>query len=239
MRWAFVAIMMANTLYFAWGSTRQHGVGFPDQAGGADSSLQSRQNKAALLLLGEYMSEQAPLSPAGGGASLSSPLPRRELCLMVGPFPEVVTARQVALRLENKGLNGTVNSLEFGDRSEFWAYLGPFPTRELALQVLAAVQARGQDAFIIGEGELRNAIALGIFQTRKEAEVAKEGYAAAGHVVKLAEVPRAVNQLWFLSRPGVTVAEDMSWWDDLAVEFPGIQRRHNWCDEVAHSAPIK
>ena len=239
MRWAFVVIMMANTLYFAWGSTHQQRVGYSEQAGVADNALQARRSEASVLLLGEYLGEQAPLRPAGGGAALPLPLPKRELCLMVGPFPEVVTAKQVALRLENKGLSGAVTSLELSDRSESWAYVGPFPTRELALQVLATVQARGQGAFIIGEGALRNAIALGIFPTRKEAEVAKEGYVAAGHVVRLAEIPRAIHQLWFLSRPGVAVGEDVSWWDELTVEFPGIQRRHNWCDEVAHSAPIK
>lgn len=238
MRWIFFALVASNVLYFAWqvndGSVSDHRAEKGDVAYVEPSiPMQSELPSGSATDFDSSTRDESALAaanvPAGG-----------ELCWMIGPFPEVITAKQVGLRLEGEGVGGEIKSVELSAVDEYWLYLGPYASRALAVNSLMAIQKMGIEAFLISEGKLSNAVSLGIYAERSDAESALTQFADKGLVVKLAQTPGVVTQLWFVARSGQTIQDDMdAFWRDLEVDFPGVGRRQSWCRGVAKYASVE
>ncbi len=90
-------------------------------------------------------------------------------CVRIGPFSDEAPARAAAERLRAQRVFATLAPETVAVESRYWVYLPPASSREEALGALDRLQEQGFDSFVVGSGEYRNAISLGVFSTPEAA----------------------------------------------------------------------
>ncbi|KEF29686.1 hypothetical protein D777_00352 [Marinobacter nitratireducens] len=110
-------------------------------------------------------------------------------CARVGWFE----ARELAQANELAGnLDGQVQEVERDLAPLHWVIIPPQP-REVALKQFQEIQRQGVDSYLVTEGENRNAISLGLFESREAAISVLEEKKRQNLNVVLANFPR--NQI--------------------------------------------
>lgn len=95
------------------------------------------------------------------------PGPVKYLCFSYGPLPEEKHAVWVSDWFRARMIPARSRTSEDRDRSLFWVYLAPQPSREEAAAVLQTLASRGiRDYRLIDRGDLANAVSLGLFSTQ-------------------------------------------------------------------------
>lgn len=122
----------------------------------------------------------------------SSPAARRP-CINLGWFNSTASAEAFANDVARAGLQGyTVFSRERELAPLHWVIIPPQPRPE-ALAQLEQLRKQGVDSYLVAEGENRNAISLGLFQSRKAALMVKNEKKHQNLNAVLANFPR--NQI--------------------------------------------
>lgn len=119
-------------------------------------------------------------APAEDDGSQPASVPE---CVVIGSYPEVISARQAKLTLQEKGIASDIVEMVKKLPAISWVYIPPLPDRKAALAVLKELQSKNIDSFLVSEGEYENAISLGFFSNRDSAmeiinERREQGYNA-------------------------------------------------------------
>lgn len=140
---------------------------------------------AELELIGESDRERAaPVAPSPDAEEVSAesvpePLPAKEAgpepvryCYTAGWFDLVEDARAARseLLVERPGLDVSVEGVERELSPLHWVIVPPYPSENAALEAFRDFQRRGIDSFLVTEGSRKNAISLGLFESRSAAE---------------------------------------------------------------------
>jgi cell division septation protein DedD len=193
MRWVFYSLLILNLVYLVWslvdlGTTSVD----PVQRYQPESSAPRE-----LTLLDEARADE--------GAASSKPTERKRLCPVVGPFETRSEGEQALERLRQSGYAGSVRAIQVEKERLHWVHIPPLDSREAALQTLRELQSRGVDSFVVDEGDDRNSISLGYFESEDSARGLRSKMKTAGYPAEIRETSQKVTEYWvYVERRSVT-----------------------------------
>ena len=96
-------------------------------------------------------------------------------CYRLGPVDARPSAEKLAGWLDSENLVTTIEEKEVKKQSGYWVLFPPSESTQEALKKLREIKASGiNDVWRFTSGKLRNAISLGLFKLRQNAEGAKK-----------------------------------------------------------------
>jgi hypothetical protein len=117
-------------------------------------------------------------------------------CLLLGPYPDPQAARALLERLASLQIEAKYAAVEVAGEPDYWVYLRPEPTKELAAAKLRELQEKKIDSFIIPQGEIANGISLGVFDKQENAEKRRQAIVEMGYNPQLRINPRNYIENW-------------------------------------------
>lgn len=256
MRFIFFSLVIVNLAVFAWGLVMRSNApqpisqqtspnldGYPkvrllSELPAAPQPIQSDQQNSSQQPLRELVERDRqtdqPL-PADQTAQ-SHAVPGRTLCEMVGPFESEEASASFVERLKAIDVIGVTQGLELPVGRAYWVYLGSQPGRAEALKLLAQLQAKQIDSYIIPKGEkgdMENGISLGMFSKKNLAEARFNQVKALGYSPFLEEVERTQRELWVMLKPGEGEKMSQLSWERVLEGLKLVERRENYCLDIA------
>ena len=119
-----------------------------------------------------------------------------EMCVLLGPYDEVVTARSHLLQLADRHIVADLREGTLLLPALYWVYVGPFESEEEALSVLQFLQESQIDSYLVAEGEYTNAVSLGVFRVKESAEKIKSDIARLGFTAKIELRKKEKKAIW-------------------------------------------
>lgn len=154
-------------------------------------------------------------------------------CVRLGPFSEVEASSVVVAKLKELDIASIAVEIEKVAGMDFWVYIKPESTRELALAKLRELQDQKIDSFIIPQGELENGISLGVYDNETDAAAKQKEVMQQGYDAQLGPHERKYKERWVRVK-GESVA---ALTDDVVRQLVDLQANirleKESCDEVA------
>jgi hypothetical protein len=219
----------------------------PAEMKSADADMPGRR----LVLLREVTSQgvqvAAPTTDGqipGGTANTSinpqsSLAAEPQLCTLLGPVLQPSDAKVLLARLAALQIQAKYVALQVDGNPDFWVYLRPEPTKDLAIAKLRELQRKKIDSFIIPQGDLANGISLGIFDKQENAEKHRQAIAQMGYDVQLRENPRSYLENWVAIYPDQAANFSMELYNQLHSENSKLDLRKDECRKVASTIDIQ
>lgn len=228
MRALFIILVVLNLLVFAsvWIFDAPASQA-PSVGAGAPSAPQR------LLLLQEIDRDSSLVPSSRGAVAEGAASEGGEMCTMVGPFGKLLHAEYFVDRMVAMDIDATIRSLEVPDGVGYWVYLAPEVSDAAALRRLYEVQSKKIDSYIIPSGDLARGISLGIYSDRAEADARMREIADHGYQPAVREVARAIGETWVSLPSGQGEAIDQRVWLEILGQYPGVEKRQNFCPGVA------
>jgi SPOR domain len=191
---AFIALLVANLVYFAWA----HWVDEP-------RSLPVNEALAKLPRL-KLLAELPPgQRPATNSRTVLNTVPA---CMSVGPFGDITNAAKAAGILASKGFAPQQRAEEAGTQAGFWVYVAGLKDDVEADRARVSLQNSGvRDALVMPPGpEAGRRVSLGLFSDRAHAEQRAASVKRMGFKAEVAEhkLPQTVYWIDLAPRPGMT-----------------------------------
>lgn len=123
--------------------------------------------------------------------------PSEMACFTLGPFTQASTAGRTAEAISALGV--TVNRRQTTERRPrgYWVYLPAFKTYSAARKRVEELQKKGlKDMFIMGKGEHKNAVSLGLFKRKSAADERYEQVKKMGLSVEIETQYRVTKLAW-------------------------------------------
>jgi sporulation related protein len=144
-------------------------------------------------------------------------VPEKTVCYTYGPIPNREESDLLSNWLDERGILYKQRQTDEQGKQLFWVYLAPLDSRAQAEAAMKDLQQKGvKDMRLIREGDLLNAISLGLFSSqaavnRRLNEIKTKGYQSV-------VVPYSGGKkiLWF----DVSVVQNSSYVNDLFTGFP-------------------
>lgn len=157
----------------------------------------------------------------------------RLLCEMVGPFKDRQQALDFTERLVAMDVDAEVKEVELPAGSRYQIYLPPEDSHRAALRKLAELQAKKVDSYIIPKGELGNGISLGMFSKKNLAEQRMRDMRGIGLAPEMNVIERTYWELWAMLAPGEDGKMSKLTWSRVMEGINNLERRQNFCLDVA------
>jgi cell division protein FtsN len=234
MRWVLGFLIVANIAYLVWQRSQEHAG--PDSAQSPSAQIIETDTESLELL--SEMDRAAVAKNTRAASAAPEQVEKRQLCWLLGPFKEEVTAKQVASRFQALAITANLRSIEGTTGVEYLVYSGPYASRADALGKLRMLHELQIDSFLITRGALADSISYGLFPKSSQADALKEELAELGYEVKVRENKRKEAQQWLVVPVIATEKAPPSLWQDLEFDFVGIDRQQKWCDAIASSGHI-
>lgn len=211
MRWTLIGLLTLNIGYVIWNwlqFSHQHknfGVVSADYAtGNKDSEMPGIK----LKLLESSVSE-TELMPAAENSVVNNTeivlankvvveKPIEPICALVGPFADVTKGKLFIEKFLSMNIKSQLKGLQQDGEVDYWVYIKPEITRELALAKLKELQDRKIDSFVIPEGQIVNGISLGVFDNPANAEKQKIAIEKMGYIVEIMPNRRKYVENWIV-----------------------------------------
>ncbi|WP_075186046.1 SPOR domain-containing protein [Teredinibacter haidensis] len=238
MRWIFFTLLFFNVLALAWG------VAFYEPGQQVVTSKPAPfayKRVAPLVLLSEGASlvdgEQNLVGVSSVVNTSSGPsYPTKDgkpLCDMVGPFKDREQAQTFTERLAAIDIRSEIKELEIPAGARYQVYLPPEASHKAALRKLAELQAKKVDSYIIPKGELANGISLGMFSREELAKQQLVEAKAIGLDAEVNIIERTYWEIWTMLTPGEGGKMSNMAWSRAMEGINGLERRQNFCLDVA------
>ena len=224
MRWIFFSLLVANLVVAVWGIFFKQ----PSQNMSAAYPPASVSKSAVVL---SAKDEQG----IGSGDELEGSSESREsvLCELVGPFNDVSVAENFQKRLASIDVISSQQEVELPAGASYWVHLAPESSREADFRRLAALQAQEIESYVIGSGELKNAVSLGVFSVESLANARVEALKAAGLEPVKSVFERKEIELWVEIPPEEAKKMSDLTWERMLEGLSSQERRQNFCLPVA------
>ena len=233
MRWLLIILLMCNGIYFMW---QGYLVEQRDQTESGVAKL--AEHKSTLELLADHR-----------GLAVEEPKPERsvveeekqaqEICLMIGPFKELISSKQVAGRMASLDIALEIVELVVPGEPDYWVHIPPSTTRKLAIKKLRELQAKKIDSYLVTEGELTNGISLGFFTSKSRADAIYQQRKSQGYKPEIKLVPRTHTEIWLVSSQleGEKISDML--WETIKEGNNDLERRKNYCNTIASSEKLE
>jgi len=179
----------------------------------------------------------ARLAPAGGDRlELLTPAERATLgnekfCYVIGPFEAREAALKASGSLEEMQLGFTTRSAEDKSESSYWVFLPPLASRQEAQAKVKELAKLGfKEHFITQEAGRDNAVSLGVFAQRENAESLLEELKSKGIEAKLETRYRLRLLHWLNLRAADLTEEQVEQLGQLDWGPPEIRVRQATCE---------
>ena len=217
MRWLAVFLVVVNAAFFAW-----H-YWLPDPLGKKPApvpiDVATSLDRLEEVDLQEFIKRTpVALGPSGGRAIDAA-------CFIVGPlagdYSEGSVMGRVREWLKSRGGRVGLRTGKYHELSYYWVYLPPAGTRDVArdrVRKLTAI-AFGQ-AVVIPEGNMKNAVSIGVYGLRTALERDLTRLKASGFEPEVQLVRRTGSSLWFTAHfpPGYEFPDKR-----FGVAFEGLE----------------
>lgn len=236
MRWILIVLLMCNGIYFLW---HNYMSGSRERMSEQQVYQPSGDVKAQIELLKEASQVQEKLATAPQGVTgntvgeTTAQKTSRAECLLIGPFKEMVSAKQVQGRLKSQDITLRIASIAVEGRPDYWVHIAPQVSRKAAIKLLRELQSKKIDSFLITDGELENGISLGFFTRKSLAQQVYDDRIKQGYKAIIREVPRTLTQIWAVYDIGKNGNLSAEVWEIIKEGNNGLQRRKNYCDKIA------
>lgn len=200
MKRLFVALLVINVLVFVWSATKE------PEGGRAQRPPIRLHEGAGLVLLDE--TPLTTVEPRQGEAlAAADPMPIPTVvqtqeplqCWQLRGLTAEGEAQEVVAEL--KGLGPEIRyGYDSGQRTSYWVLVPPVDDPPIAAKTAADIRSLGiKDVYVIESGKYRNAVSLGVFSAREDAEARFRAATAGGSqdnkpILKTVELP--VRRYW-------------------------------------------
>ncbi len=191
MKWIIYLLLLANISFFAW---HYQAVGRDERR--AQAEQQDRLDAAVRLVMLEE-AESESVNEAGSESEPASK-PRLPQCRSLGPFDKRSQAEQVNSYLQSQGIRLSLRVSNEARRKGYWVYLPPAASHAEARKMAKKLKKKHhiKDMFIVGTGEKKDGISLGVFSKfelayRRQSEIRKLGFDA-----QLKDVTLPAKEYW-------------------------------------------
>lgn len=262
LRWVVLVLLLCNGIYFAWQrylsppvplsavpvvEPQGQRVALLGEAGDATRLSPSRvvppPQAVAAASVPSPAAEVAPKESAVVTqplvASSAPEAPSAPICRMIGPFHEVVSARQVRERLAAIPLKTDLYQINVPAKPVYWVYLGPMRTRQEAQDQHRQLLAKEIESFIITDGPLLNGVSLGFFTVPESAQTMLKRRREQGYDAKVREVARTTQELWLFLTGDSAVNFSDAEWSRLRAGTQDVELRKSLCDVVAMATKLE
>lgn len=156
-------------------------------------------------------------------------------CVLVGPFPEVVTAKQIRSRLSYSSENSSIIMIAKPLPPVHWIFIPPADTRDGSMAILKRLQGDGIDSFLMSESEsgYENAISLGVYSKLESAQIVLAEIEAKGYKPELTKKLRQKEAYWLALNAKKSLAFDERKIEQFRVEIPEIKKQEKSCQSIA------
>lgn len=196
MRWIFASLVLLNLLYFAWNYWQSQVMPAPKTQ--VSSGLPPEVGDDLVLLTERLPAPSSP-APPPSIAPMAPPSGKeatREICARMGPYADQESAGAVVRTLADSALVASVSEAVDQHSRQYWVILPPAQSRQKALQLLRELQARNIDSYLITEGEMVNAISLGLFNREALAAGVRDKIREAGYKAEIHHKQRHEKAYW-------------------------------------------
>ena len=195
MRWLAAFLVIVNVAFFVWNFWLPGPLGENPPPVPLDSA--TSLDRLEEVDLQQFIKRKpVTLGPSGGRAIEAA-------CFAVGPLAGAYAEGSVMGRvrewLKSRGGRVGLRTGRYHELSYYWVYLPPAGTRDVAqdrVQKLAA-NAFGE-AIVIPEGNMKNAVSIGVYGLRSALERDLTRLTANGFDPEVQRVRRTGSSLWFI-----------------------------------------
>lgn len=156
-------------------------------------------------------------------------------CVLLGPWNEIISARQLKNRLPYAKDSMRIVKLKEDLPEVYWVYLPPKDNETDARDLVAKLQAKGIDSFMVSDEDDEHlyAISLGVYSKLESAESVQADIKNKGYEAKVIEKVRQQEQFWLVLSP-----EDSKNFKPEAIEaqledMPGLKNKEKSCQSIA------
>ena len=207
MKWVFSALLLANIGLFMWATW------YKDL--GVEPAKKPRPpvNADKMLPLSTPGLKLTPRLAGGDRLELLTPVEREALdnekfCYIIGPFETHEHALKAGGPLEEMQLGVSTRSAEDKSESSYWVFIPPLATRQKAQTKVKELAKLGfKEHFITQEAGRDNAISLGVFAQRENAESLLQELKGKGIEAKL-ETRYRLRLLYWLNLRAADLTEE-------------------------------
>ncbi|CAM3731384.1 SPOR domain-containing protein [Parendozoicomonas haliclonae] len=226
MRWILALLVAANIGYFVY-----HGWFGPVDADVKPEKEPVATSGERIQLLDEAIARGNAVRATNPQPGVTEvPVRRAQLCTQIGAFQAQETAGQVQQRLMSASIGSEIKEVKVPTAPDYWVFIPPLPSRDMALRKLRSLQASKIDSFIITEGELANGISLGLFTQRAHADKLLKQRLAAGYEAELKEVERFQSEYWIEVRREDRELLSKELWEGIHSRYGFAEKVDNLCD---------
>ena len=133
--------------------------------------------------LPETAAELAEVAPPAASATAVS-------CVIAGPFRRRSDGEALLRQLANAGIDGALERRDTQVLPDYMVYVGPQDTVAAARRLESTFRQRKMDSHLIADGELANALSLGVFSRQPLAITLQEQLIGDGYDARIAELTR-------------------------------------------------
>ena len=198
MKYIAVCLLLLNVLYLGYQ------LWFKDNPKSAASLPESEHHGTLIKLVSESSGADErqleveevlnnPVTEAGPGAG--------QTCTALGAFEDVVSAQDVAERLDAVGFDADLRAIDKPTGEfDYRVVLPPAPSLQEAFRRLRELKSRDIDSYVITQGEDSLGISLGVFSSRESAVNHMGNLEKGGYEVGIKEIPRLSRGYWIYSQ---------------------------------------
>lgn len=258
MRWIVISLVLFNAMFLLWNWVEYRhtkdvrvmnaaaATGQAEMPGAKVVMLRERpapvQETSAVVGSGMIDGTAAPTvgtvivpAPVGAPVAVNNADP---ICLLLGPHPEPQPAKILLDRLGALQIQAKYAAIEVAGEPDYWVYLRPEATKELASVKLRELQEKKIDSFIIPIGEIANGISLGVFDKRENAEKRQQAIIELGYSAQLRENPRNYLENWVVIYPDQSALFSTELYNQLRLDNNKLDLRKDECSKVASQIDI-
>jgi hypothetical protein len=252
-RWTVISLVLLNVMFLLWNWLEySHSKGVEAMNTGAavgqtempgtrivllreravqadDKGAGVNDGGSAVALVGVASSSTGGVQVGGGAGAQVEP----SQCLLLGPYPEPRAAKVLLERLAALQIQGKYAAIEVAGEPDYWVYLRPEPTKELAAAKLRELQEKKVDSFIVPQGDIANGISLGVFDKQENAEKRQQAIIELGYDAQLRINPRNYLENWVVIYPDESVHFSPELYGQLRIDNDKLDLRKDPCNKVA------
>lgn len=192
MRWLFFFILLLNVFPAVFATNGDLPAGK-----GAARPLVATEGKTIRLLSEVDSKTQREATQAFDDEEL--PERRKPGCYLVGPLVSQAVADEVAAAFRVLGYSLESRWREVESGWDYWVYLPVQPSTRATSRLIQELSANEIDSFVISEGDLEGALAVGVFSVEENAGRQRERLEAMGYEAKIYPVQRWIREYWLLT----------------------------------------
>lgn len=250
MRWTVIGLFLLNVVFAVWGWLGYSYTRNVESLGGAEVAASAENMPGTkLVLLREQAATANVAAQSASAAAVVSVSPRphvaenpsveAQLCTLLGPVMKPEDAKALLSRLNALQIQAKYVALQVDGNPDYWVYLRPEPTKDLAIEKLRELQGKQIDSFLIPQGDLANGISLGIFDSQENAEKHRQTISQLGYDAQLKVNPRGYLENWIAIYPDQVAGFSQELYNQLRMENSKLDLRKDECRKVASTIDIQ